>query len=796
MKIPQTVFDSLISSTGGPDISFSFYHECLHSIAFTHAKVLSLPRHKFIDPASPINDDGTVSVQFLPHWRKQLLLPLLLCLMRIYIKPQLRLSDEDYMQIATSFEPLDASDISDVLGLSVKHLGRHLHILRSITILEQICNWLPTDPPLDYFLHVGGDPMITLGDILIRDDVQHTVSLLLDHVGSPSSRNNRDSLASRSRTHSRRTTIKSSSHASHSSSIGSRSGTQISIPSILQPVSTPLVAHESLRETPVESSSPVDHPPNSNFNPTPIAHPATTRSARFPNVDISGIRKSTPTTKSPLPRITILHGHRGTPAQSSVPIPNKVTASDPHWDQFQKSRSGFTYAPTSRQHVLRNRAFATTPEYALGATWTHYNIDLNNTHTIVDPTTSSIPPWRAYRPDHDDELLHFPAAVPNVYVDRDLFISSFIRPWENKNQADFLKHFPPLPSKSAAHDLLPFYNKVVPHCRAYYVFVPPLSTLRSGLIMGTWFGDLTAGIQSECLYHFSALLLAALRQKSIGLLGHNFFDFLVTGTDDGYFALYQLAQLGGHPLLNPYPIALHEPTQSVDLDLAAYLTQWIQYLTMQALSGCFLSDRYFIIKFVAGLHPTLRSNIGTDLERHIDHPRYDNRPLPFDFTPAHLWVRLQQRAQFIGYRGQVLAAPRETQRNPNVQQILSSLFPHDDDSSIEVDALLAAISSSGPTCFFCHDASHTAEKCPLLLRTKSDPFAKRTVLRLLQDSTNRDNPRTSNNSRLSTRQIPRAQPRVHALNIVDEEIDPDNNSSEQVPPTDPNTIDDSATLDF
>jgi len=217
---------------------------------------------------------------------------------------------------------------------------------------------------------------------------------------------------------------------------------------------------------------------------------------------------------------------------------------------------------------------------------------------------------------------------------------------------------------------------------------------------------------------------------------------------------------------------------------------------MQALSGCFLSNWYFIIKFVASLHPTLRSNIGTDLERHIDHPRYDNRPLPFDFTPAHLWVRLQQRAQFIGYRGQVLAAPRETQRNPNVQQILSSLFPHDDDSSIEVDALLAAISSSGPTCFFCHDASHTAEKCPLLLRTKSDPFAKRTVLRLLQDSTNRDNPRTSNNSRLSTRQIPRAQPRVHALNIVDEEIDPDNNSSEQVPPTDPNAIDDSATLDF
>jgi len=192
----------------------------------------------------------------------------------------------------------------------------------------------------------------------------------------------------------------------------------------------------------------------------------------------------------------------------------------------------------------------------------------------------------------------------------------------------------------------------------------------------------------------------------------------------------------------------------------------------------------------------LQSNIGTDLERHIDHPQYDNCPLPFDFTPAHLWVRLQQRAQFIGYRGQVLAAPQETQRNPNVEQILSSIFPQDDDSSIEVNALLAAISSSGPTCFFCHDASHTAEKCPLLLCTKSDPFAKHTVLCLLQDSTDRSNPRSLNNPHPSMRQIPRAQPCIHALNIVDEEIDPEDISGKQVPSTDPNAIDDNEALDF
>jgi len=326
-------------------------------------------------------------------------------------------------------------------------------------------------------------------------------------------------------------------------------------------------------------------------------------------------------------------------------------------------------------------------------------------------------------------------------------------------------------------DLLPFYNKVVPHCRGYYVFVPPLSTLRSGLVMGTWFSALQHGIQLECLHHFSALLLTALCQKSIGLVGHPTLDFLATGTDDGYFAFYQLAQLGGHPLLNPYPMVVSEPTQGVDTDLATYLSTWIHYLTIQALSGQFLSDRYFIIKFVAGLHASLRVTLGVDLERHIDHPRYDNRPLPFDFTPAHLWVRLQQRAQFIGFCGQVLASPRDAQvRGPGhilprnsspmpVQQLVQPL--PSDELNFDVDHFLAALTTAGNmVCFFCHNSSHTAQTCPLLLRTKSDPFAWRIVLRLLGDV-------PTSASRSSTQPHchpgrPSTGPRVHAITTDDD----------------------------
>jgi len=128
MKLARHVFESLVSNDG-PDISFSLYHECLHLIAYTHAKVLSIPRNKFIDPASPMNNDDTVSVQFIPHWQKHLLLPLFLCLIRLYIKPQLWLTDHDYEHISAAFDGLPTSNINDTLGITSKHVGRHLHII-------------------------------------------------------------------------------------------------------------------------------------------------------------------------------------------------------------------------------------------------------------------------------------------------------------------------------------------------------------------------------------------------------------------------------------------------------------------------------------------------------------------------------------------------------------------------------------------------------------------------------------------------------------------------------------------
>ncbi len=138
-----------------------------------------------------------------------------------------------------------------------------------------------------------------------------------------------------------------------------------------------------------------------------------------------------------------------------------------------------------------------------------------------------------------------------------------------------------------------------------------------------------------------------------------------------------------------------------------------------------------------------------------------------------MWVCIQQHAQFIGFHGQVLAAPRDNQCTPQVQQLPSSLLPQEEeDASIPVDKLLAAILSSSPTCFFCHDPCHTAKKCPLLLCTKSDPFAKRIVLCLLQDSAAKDMTPSSDHTRSSvsnTHQKPQSTPWIHALNIDEDD---------------------------
>ena len=111
--------------------------------------------------------------------------------------------------------------------------------------------------------------------------------------------------------------------------------------------------------------------------------------------------------------------------------------------------------------------------------------------------------------------------------------------------------------------------------------------------------------------------------------------------------------------------------------------------------------------------------------------------------------------------------------------MLCSLFSPDDDSSFSTDHLLAALLSTSTTCFFCHNTCHTVEACPLLLWTKSDPFAKRIVIRLLQDLPLKPTWSLESHSSLTSVCNPPAckpfactSPHVHALGL-DATIPPD-----------------------
>jgi len=200
-----------------------------------------------------------------------------------------------------SLESLNPANISDVLGLSVRSLGCHLHILWSITLLEHICTWSSNGPSLDYFLRLGGDPMIILGDLFMHDDVQHTVSLLLDSVGSPLIHDNQQSSHTRLHSHWSRCTCKSSSQVLSSSSIGSQTGTKISIP--LSPILDHMASLDSPAMTNPSPDLSTSTDQQTSAEPTPVAWPTVLCSAHFPNVDLSAIPSSTP-----LPHVTVLHG--------------------------------------------------------------------------------------------------------------------------------------------------------------------------------------------------------------------------------------------------------------------------------------------------------------------------------------------------------------------------------------------------------------------------------------------------------------------------------------------------------
>jgi len=843
MKVSSEDFRSLCDPDG-PDICFSFYHDCLRPIALEHIKIITISHADFIDTSSQPDQHGEITVKFIRDWRKEVILPAFRQLFGIHVAPQLGLHSMDYQAFFDAIDHLSDQELSEVLSLSPRRHGTRMQILRPKVFLSQLCNWDESQDALSYFIHFGGEPMMLLGNIFSQSGVQDTVLRMLDLLTRSSSASSHRSRKTRS-SKSHRSSVDSKSRRS---SVGSRSGMTISVSRAKNSPSTgvlkssaaepshatalhreehlllPATAHmmpdggmspedaevmllappPKPKDLPIEVTT-LDSPPmniarRTDESPSPIR--ILSRSTRFPLVDLSDfddkdhsmhphiaphddkvkhapctgprddkvkhapctgprddkMKHTSHTSSKPAHyhgmgtcQSTTSTTNRVTPAcapstfmpSSTVHMPTPIRSNKPSpaaWDQFAGSRPTYRPPPISLQGVLRDRAENPRPTINMGHHWSHFVLDTMDPDPVLDPETRSIPPWYAYRPDSQAISINFPAAIPYIHVDRRIFLSAFNRVWESKTQTEFLKNFPILPAKCTSADFLPFYNRVVPHYHGYCIYVPPLTTLRPNDQMGSWFSSLSPDIQADCLHHFSTLLLTALRQKSTGLIGHHDYEFVVLGSDDGYLALYQLAQLGGHPLLNPYDVPPSEPVQHADVSLPTYSGLWAQYLNTRALSGWFLSDRFFVIRFLAGLHPTLRTHVGPYLETYLRDYRYHDQPLPVDFTPTRLWIRIFQQAKStLGAKHAILDAPREPSRNSLVHQVNQGREPDPDllsdlSSVIPLESLVAALTHNGPSCFFCRDPKHAANTCQYLLQARSDPLARRILVRLLQDS--------------------------------------------------------------
>ena len=395
---------------------------------------------------------------------------------------------------------------------------------------------------------------------------------------------------------------------------------------------------------------------------------------------------------------------------------------DPGWDRH--NRGGFRY-PVGRERLLQRRGELPTLR---GTTWTHFYCDPNDFDLMVDHRTGTLSPWYASRPDFGETLCH-PVAHNVHFMDRELFLSGFLRPFDSRNQSRFASNFPAFDGGGDAITVTDYYGRVVRYAMNFNVYVPPLHTLRDGVPLGVWFEELPLWVQVETQNSFSGMLAACLKGKSAGLLHHDVLSTIVRQHENGYTALYDIAVYAGHPLLQAYPKSLTEPVQTCDRSLADHLARWLNYIQLTTLHGTHLSDRYFLQQFVGSLHPITRRAFGSFLEESASRFRLDDR-LPASFAPDRLLTKLLQRAAHDGCTKLVHQPPRASlAASQAVQALHTGLDPvfWGESAPLEV----AALSSAPRACFLCGDMTHLVTECPRLKIIKGDPFQARQLQRLL-----------------------------------------------------------------
>jgi hypothetical protein len=429
----------------------------------------------------------------------------------------------------------------------------------------------------------------------------------------------------------------------------------------------------------------------------------------------------------------------------------QMTVNTP-WDSFQ--RTPYISSPQQfiQSQVARQQNEA--PRYSDTTSWTRARFNPDDADSVINSATGHFRPWQADRPEYGPTTC-YPVQVNEVYMIRDLFLSSFrsgpavsgFTRFEPKRLNLFKDAFPTFGPDDVGQFLY-WHNDLVEHCITYGVFVPPIHTLRPEQYLGIWFPDIPQCVQLDTQKYFSHLITGCLRNKMQASMRQEhptIANIILHGSRNGYKILYLLAkQAGKHPLLIRYPFDPPEPIQTADTTLEQYLTNWTQYLQHRLLDGTIYCDRYFLQQFQRNLYPTFQQKLGPKIEQAVD--KIDiSRPLPRSFGPDELFQQIEDFAEFVRLPNIMLKTPRNAfQQTSAVHAVQNQSVHHIDvDSEIDLPAIIAAINNtSASNCFLCDATDHRMAQCSIYQRLQNNPRAITALLRNLkpqQQNRNRGN---------------------------------------------------------
>jgi hypothetical protein len=410
------------------------------------------------------------------------------------------------------------------------------------------------------------------------------------------------------------------------------------------------------------------------------------------------------------------------------------------------SRSGFPYQPSYPASQVQHQYGNFPPPTAGNQEWFEFHAR-DPSNVTINFTSGSILPWKAIRPNFGLIVSH-PVPLHLHQLDRTHFLSHFQSvTFQSKLLKQFQDGFPVFPSNGNRRSLLPYVMQIVGYGTLFGVYVPPVHTLVPGNLMGTWYPLLPAWTQNHSATVFPGLLLNCLSNKKANLVNNEDFGGLLHHLQNGYFFLYQLAIIGGHPLLLEHPSPPLPPRQRDTHTIADYISLWQQYLFIRLLSGIYLSDRYFLMLFIRGLRPEfalIRQYINETMAPY-DGPFTINEAAPLTLSPERLLLSLQQHTTWLSQPKLCLTPARDSKRSPSrpgpldglaLRALGSDLSPPDPDlaalTSDQDDAIfLHAVLQRPRGCFFCQEDGHSVRECTRFAKLKTNPYGLKTLHRIL-----------------------------------------------------------------